>query len=62
MYEVQSSINKLVWDNGYAQMTSGLIRGDSILDTYLVRSESLFIPCRVVPGISDHNRVLLEVD
>jgi hypothetical protein len=31
------------------------------LDIYLLRLESSFISC-VVPGISDHNRVLLEVD
>jgi hypothetical protein len=62
MYGVQASINELVWDNGCSQMVSGPTRGDSILDIYLVRSESSFISCRVVLGISDHNGVLLEVD
>jgi hypothetical protein len=32
------------------------------LDIYLLRPEGSFISCRVVPGISDHNGVLLEVD
>jgi hypothetical protein len=62
MYGVQASLNKLVWDNRYAQMVSGPTRGDSILDIYLVRPENFFISCRVVPGISDHNGVLIEVD
>jgi hypothetical protein len=37
-------------------------RGDTILDIYLLKPESAFIPCKVVPGISDHNGVLLEAD
>jgi hypothetical protein len=32
------------------------------LDIYLLRPESSFISCRVVPGLGDHNGVLLEVD
>jgi hypothetical protein len=43
-------------------MVSGPTRGDSILDIYLVRPESSFISCKVVPRISDHNGVLLEAD
>jgi hypothetical protein len=35
-------------------------RGDTTLDIYLLKPESSFISCRVVPGISDHNGVLLE--
>jgi hypothetical protein len=62
MYGVQASINKVVWDNGYAQMVSGPKRGDSILRICLVRPEGLFISCRVVPGITDHNGALLQVD
>jgi hypothetical protein len=43
-------------------MANGPTRGDSILDIYLVRPDRLFISCKVVPGINDHNGVLLEVD
>jgi hypothetical protein len=58
----QAFVNSLVWDNGYTQVVSGSTRGDTILDIYLLRPESSFISCHVVPGISDHNEVLLEVD
>jgi hypothetical protein len=58
----QAFVNSLVWDKGYTQVVSGPRRGDMILDICLLRPESSFISCRVVPGISDHNWVLLEVD
>jgi hypothetical protein len=45
-----------------SQVVSGPTREDTTLDIYLLRPESLFISCCVVPGISDHNGVLLEVD
>jgi hypothetical protein len=37
-------------------------RGDSLLDVYLVRPESLLISCGTVHGISDHSGVLLDVE
>jgi hypothetical protein len=58
----QASVNSLVWDNGYTQVVRGPTRGEAVLDIYLLRPESSFISCSVVPGISDHNAVLLEVD
>jgi hypothetical protein len=53
MCEFQAFVNNLVWDNGYTQVVSGPTRGDTILDIYLLRPESLFISCPVLPGISD---------
>jgi hypothetical protein len=32
------------------------------LDIYLLRPESLLISCNILPTISDHNKVLLEVE
>jgi hypothetical protein len=61
-YGGQAFINSLVWENGYTQVVSGPTRGYMILDIYLIRPESLYISCDVVPGISDHNGVLLEVE
>jgi hypothetical protein len=49
-------------DNGYIQVVGGPTRGDTILDIYLLRPESSLISCSVVPGISDHKGVLLEVE
>jgi hypothetical protein len=58
----QAFVNSLVWDKGYTLVVSGPTRGDRILDIYLLRPESSFISCCVVPGISGHNGVLLEID
>jgi hypothetical protein len=58
----QAFVNNLVWDNGYTQVVSGPTRGDAMLDIYLLRPESSFISCNIVPDISDHNGVLLEVE
>ena len=52
----------LVWDNGYIQAVSGPRRGYALLDLYFLRLEISFISCNIVPGISDHNEVLLEVE
>ena len=52
----------LVWDNGYIQVVSAPTRGDALLDIYFVRAVSSFISCNIVPWISDHNGVLLEVE
>jgi hypothetical protein len=41
---------------------SGPTRGDAISDIYLLRPESSLISCNIVPGISDHNGVLLEAE
>ena len=58
----QAFVNNLVWNNGYTQVVSGPTRGDELLDIYLPRPESLLISRNVLPGISDHNRVVLEVE
>jgi hypothetical protein len=62
MCRFQVFVNSLEWDNGYTQVVSGPTRGDTILDNYLLRPERSFISGSVIPGISDHNGVLLEVD
>ena len=58
----QTFVNSLVWDNGYTQVVSGPTRGDALLDIYLLRPESSLISCNVLPGISDHDGVLMEVE
>jgi hypothetical protein len=55
-------VNSLVWGNGYIQIVNGPTRGDSLLDIYPLRPESLLISCNILLGISDHNGVLLEVE
>jgi hypothetical protein len=54
--------NILVWDNGYTQVVKSPTRGDALLDIYLLRHENLPFSCNILPGISDHNRVVLEVE
>jgi len=58
----QAIINNLVWDNGYTQVLSGPTRGDALLNVYLLRPEYSLISCNILPRISDHNGVLLEVE
>jgi hypothetical protein len=58
----QAFVKNLVWDNGHTQVVSGPTRGDAMLDIYILRPESSIISCNFVPGISDHNGVLLEVE
>jgi hypothetical protein len=58
----QACVNNLVWDNGYTQVVSGPKKGDALLDIYLLRHECSLISCNILPGISDHNGVLLEVE
>ena len=58
----QAFVNNLVWDNGYTQAVSGLTRGGTLLDIYPLRPESSLISCNILPGISDHNGVVLEVE
>jgi hypothetical protein len=58
----QAFINRLVWDNGYAQLIGKPTQGDSLQDVYLIRPESALISCGTVQGISDHCGVLLDVD
>jgi hypothetical protein len=58
----QAFINRLVWDNGYTQVVGKLIRGDSLLNVYLIRPENALISCDSVQGISDHCGVLLDVE
>jgi hypothetical protein len=58
----QAFINRLVWDNEYTQVFEKPTRGDSLLYVYLVRPESSLISRGTVQGISDHCRVLLDVE
>ena len=58
----QACENSSVWDNGYTHVVSGPTRGDARLDIYLLRPECSLISCNILPGISDHNGVLLEVE
>ena len=43
-------------------MVSEPTRGDALLDVYLIRPENVLILCKLLPGISDHKGVLLEVE
>jgi len=58
----QAFINRLVWDNGFAQVVGKPTRGDSLLDVYLVRPESALLRYGTVQGISDHCGVSLNVE
>ena len=58
----QACVNNLVWENGYTQVVSGPTRGEVLLDIYLLRAECSLVSCNILPGISDHNGVLLEVE
>ena len=58
----QAIVNNLVWDSSYTQVESGPTRGDAVLGIHLLRPESSLISCNILPGISDHNGVLLEVE
>ena len=57
----QAFVNNLIWDNVYTQVVRGTTRGDALLDIYLLRPQSSFISCNILPEISDHKGVLLEV-
>ena len=50
----------LVWGNGHIQVVSGSTRGDALLDIYLLRPESSFVSCNIVPRISDHKGAFLD--
>ena len=50
----QEFVNSLVSDNGYIQVVGGLSTGDALLDIYLLRHESSFISCNILPEIGDH--------
>ena len=58
----QAFVNNLVWDNGYTRVVSGSTRGDALLDIYLLRPESSLISCNILPGIRNHNGVLMGVE
>jgi len=58
----QACVSNLVRDNGYTHVVSGPTRGDSLLDIFLPKPENSLISCNILPGISDHNGVLLEVE
>jgi uncharacterized Zn-finger protein len=58
----QAFINRLVWDDGYTQVVAKPTRGNSLLDVYLIQLKSTLISCGTVQGISDHCRVLLDME
>ena len=58
----QAFVTNLVSGNGYTQAVSGSTRGDALLNIYLLRRESSLISCNILPRISDHNGVLLDVE
>ena len=53
---------QLIWYNGYTQAVSGPARGDALLNIFLLRPECSLISSNILPGISEHNGVLLEVE
>jgi hypothetical protein len=55
-------LNRLVLENEYMQAVDSSIRGDPLLDVYLVWPESSFTSSIIVQGISDQCGVLLEVE
>ena len=55
-------VNNLVWDNICTWVVSSPTRGDALLDIYLLRPESSLTSCNILPRISDHNGVLLDVE
>ena len=59
---MQAFVNSLVWDSGYTQVVRESTRGGALLDIYLLRPENSLISCNTLPGISDHEGVLLEVE
>ena len=58
----QTFINRMVSDNVYTPVVGKPTCGDSLLDIYLVRPDCELISCETVQEISDHCRVLLEVE
>jgi hypothetical protein len=44
------------------QVVGKPIRGDSLMDVYLVKPENALISCGTVQGVSDHCGVLLDVE
>ncbi len=57
----QSLVNELVWDNGLAQVVDVPTRAGAVLDVFLVQPEQMLIAHETIPGISDHEGVLLQV-
>jgi len=55
-------VNNVVWDNGYTGVVRGPTRGDALLDIYLLRPGSSLTSCNILPGISDHTEVMLEIE
>jgi hypothetical protein len=58
----QAFVNKVGENNGYTQVIRGLTGGDALLDIYLLRPDNSLTSCNIVPSISDHSGVLLEVE
>ena len=58
----QAFVNNLVWDSGYTQVGSGTTTRDTLLVIYLLMPESSLISCNILPAISDHNKVVVEVE
>ena len=58
----EAIINSLVWENGHSQIMDSPTPGDASLDVFLVRPESSVTSSSTVQGISDHQRVILEME
>ena len=52
----------LVRVNCCPHAVSGPTRGDALLDIFFLRPESSLISCNILPRISDHNGILMEVE
>jgi hypothetical protein len=52
----------MVWEKGFTQVVDSPTRGDALLAVYLVRAKSSFTASSIGQGISDHYRVILEVE
>jgi hypothetical protein len=59
--EAQTLVNNLIWENDFRQVIDSPIRGDALLDVFLVRPESTVRHSEVLQGVSDHQAVILEV-
>jgi hypothetical protein len=58
---IQAFVNRLICYNGCTQVVSGPPTGEALLDINPLRHKSSLISCNILPEISDHNGVVLEV-
>ena len=58
---VQHQINALVREGDFTQVVNNPTRINSILDVFLLKTPELLKACEILPGISDHDAVYLEL-